>query len=262
MSRRHKNQEKENPSTKTTTAFIDRERFSFLVDLIRYSESKIHDAIDKVFDSCAKLWTNIFSDVGIIDRLCILYERKREENMRNTLAMMDIEIKHDNPQSIADDIQQKKIDRILHIDKKEDNKPKRGRPIIKRLCEKISDSNVVKMIKKTHLELYHKSIKLCESLTKYLVCCLYSLFSVTFNDTETVYGKVVHFHRIMSSVKGLKIPSVRRLQQMLKWFMEWKEAVIKTAKEMKEEITHRAWEELVEKIKRQFEILIPQYAMC
>ena len=104
--------------------------------------------------------------------------------------------------------------------------------------------------------------KLCESLTKYLVCCLYSLFSITFNDTETVYGKVGHFHRIMSSVKGLKIPSVRRLQQMLKWFMEWKEAVIKTAKEMKEEITHRAWEELVEKIKRQFETLIPQYAMC
>ena len=262
MSRRHKDQDKENPSTKTTTAFIDRERFSFLVDLIRYSESKIHNVIGKVFDSCSKFCINLFSDFGLKDRLCILFERKREENMRNTLAMMDVEIKHENPQSIADDIQQKKIDRILHIDKKEDNKPKRGRPIIKRLCEKISDSNVVKMIKKTHLELYHKSIKLCESLPKYLVCCHYSLFSVTFNNTETVYGKVTHFHRIMSSVKGLKIPSVRRLQQMLKWFMEWKEAVIKTAKEMKEEIIHRTWEELIEKIKRQFEILIPQYAMC
>ena len=45
MSRRHKNQEKENLSTKTTTAFIDRERFSFLVDLIRYSEnSDLKDA--------------------------------------------------------------------------------------------------------------------------------------------------------------------------------------------------------------------------
>ena len=262
MSRRHKNQEKENPSTKTTTAFIDRERFSFLVNLIRYSESKIHDAIDKVFDSCSKICIKITPGIGVIDRQYILYERKRDENMRNTLAMMDIEIKHDNPQSIADDIQQKKIDRILHIDKKEDDNPKRGRPIIKRLCEKISDSNVVKIIKKTHLELYHKSIKLCESLTKYLVCCLYSLFSITFNNTETVYGKVGHFHRIMSSVKGLKIPSVRRLQQMLKWFMEWRAAVIKTAKEIKEENTHRAWEELVEKIKRQFEILIPQYAMC
>ena len=262
MSRRHKDQEKEDPSTKTTTAFIDRERFSFLANLIRYSESKIHNVIGKVFDSCSKFCINLFSDFGLKDRLCILFERKREENMRNTLAMMDIEIKHENPQNIADDIQQKRIDRILHIEKKEDNKPKRGRPIIKRLCEKISDSNVVKIIKKTHLELYHKSIKLCESLPKYLVCCHYSLFSVTFNNTETVYGKVTHFHRIMSGVKGLKIPSVRRLQQMLKWFMEWKEAVIKTAKEMKEEIIHRTWEELIEKIKRQFEILIPQYAMC
>ena len=262
MSRRHKNQEKEDPSTKTTTAFIDRERFSFLVDLIRYSESKIHDAIDKVFDSCSKFCINLFSDFGLKDRLCILFERKREENMRNTLAMMDIEIKHDNPQSIADDIQQKKIDRILHIDKKEDNKPKRGRPIIKRLCEKISDCNVVKMIKKTHTKLYHKPIEFCDNVTKYLVCCINSLFGIYNNDTETVYGKVSHFHRIMSSVKGLKIPSVRRLQQMLKWFMEWRAAVIKTAKEIKEENIHRAWEELVEKIKRQFEILIPQYAMC
>ena len=90
MSRRHKDQEKEDPSTKTTTAFIDRERFSFLVDLIRYSESKIHDAIDKVFDSCSKFCINLFSDFGLKDRLCILFERKREENMRNTLAMMDI----------------------------------------------------------------------------------------------------------------------------------------------------------------------------
>ncbi len=241
---------------------MDRERFSFLVDLVRYSESKIHDAIGKVIDSCSKLCIDLFSGCGLKDIGYILFERKHEENMRNTLAMMDIEIKHDNPQSIADDIQQKKIDRILHIEKEEDNNPKRGRPIIKRLCEKISDSNVVKIIKKTHLELYHKSIKLCESLPKYLVCCHYSLFSVTFNNTETVYGKVTHFHRIMSGVKGLKIPSVRRLQQMLKWFMEWKEAVIKTAKEMKEEIIHRTWEELIEKIKRQFEILIPQYAMC
>ena len=56
MSRRHKNQEKENPSTKTTTAFIDRERFSFLVDLIRYSENKIHDAIDKV---CKRLHDDV-----------------------------------------------------------------------------------------------------------------------------------------------------------------------------------------------------------
>lgn len=262
MSRRHKIEERENPLAKATTVSKRSDYLSFLAELISYSESKIHNIICKTFDGCSKIVADIFSGCGVIGIGHVVSERKREENIQNTLAMMDIEIKQDKPQNIVEDICQKKIDRILHIDKKEDNKPKRGRPIIKRLCEKISDSNVVKMIKKTHQELYHKSIKLCESLPKYLVCCHYSLFSVTFNNTETVYGKVTHFHRIMSSVKELKIPSVRRLQQMLKWFMEWKEAVIKTAKEMKEEITHRAWEELVEKIKRQFEILIPQYAMC
>ena len=263
MSRRHKIEETENPLAKTTTESNNFDRFSFLVDLIRYSERKIHETINKTFDGCSKIWTGLFSGCGVVGMGHVVSERKREENIRNTLAMMDIEIKQDKPQDIVEDICQKKIDSILNIDKiKEDDKPKRGRPIIKRLCEKISDCNVVKMIKKTHTKLYHKPIELCDNVTKYLVCSINSLFGISNNDTETVYGKVSHFHRIMSSIKGLKIPSVRRLQQMLKWFMEWKEAVIKTAKEMKEEITHRAWEELVEKIKRQFEILIPQYAMC
>lgn len=167
----------------------------------------------------------------------------------------------DYPDAISNAILNNQIDRCLHFDK-EDDKPKRGRPIVKQLCEKISDSNVVKVARKCYLNIYRKALKFAQNITQYLVCFLYSLFDIPDNNTETVYGKVGHFHRIMSSVKGLKIPSVRRLQQMLKWFMEWKEAVIKTAKEMKEEITHRAWEELVEKIKRQFEILIPQYAMC
>ena len=262
MSRRHKIEETENPLTKTTTESNNFDQFSFLVDLIRYSERKIHETINKTFDGFSKIVADIFSGCGFIGMGHVVSERKREENIRNTLAMMDIEIKQDKPQDIVEDICQKKIDNILHIDKIKDDKPKRGRPIIKRLCEKISDCNVVKMIKKTHTKLYHKPIELCDNVTKYLVCSISSLFGISDNNTETVYGKVRHFHRIMSGIKGLKIPSVRRLQQMLKWFMEWRAAVIKTAKEIKEENIHRAWEELVEKIKRQFEILIPQYAMC
>ena len=262
MSRRHKIEERENPLAKTTTVSKRSDYFSILEDLIRYSETKIHDIIFKTFDGCSKIWTGLFSGLGVIGMGHVVSERKREENIRNTLAMMDIEIKQDKPQDIVEDICQKKIDNILHIDKIKEDKPKRGRPIVKQLCEKISDSNIVKMARKCHLNIYRKALKFAQNITQYLVCFLYSLFDIPDNNTETVYGKVGHFHRIMSSVKGLKIPSVRRLQQMLKWFMEWKEAVIKTAKEMKEEITHRAWEELVEKIKRQFEILIPQYAMC
>ena len=184
------------------------------------------------------------------------------EGYDDSFDLMDIEVKNEYPPYSSESILHKQIDRCLHFGREEDDKPKRGRPIVKQLCEKISDSNVVKVARKCYLNIYRKALKFAQNITQYLVCFLYSLFDIPDNNTETVYGKVGHFHRIMSSVKGLKIPSVRRLQQMLKWFMEWKEAVIKTAKEMKEEITHRAWEELVEKIKRQFEILIPQYAMC
>ena len=262
MSRRHKIEETENPLAKAITVSKRSDSLSFLAELISYSESKIHNIICKTFDGCSKIVADIFSGCGFIGIGHVLSERKREENIRNTLAMMDIEIKQDNPPNIVEDICQKKIDNILHIDNIKDDKPKRGRPTITQLCETISDSNVVKMAKKCYLNIYRKALKFAQNITQYLVCFLYSLFGIPDNDTETVYGKVSHFRRIMSGIKGLKIPSVRRLQQMLKWFMEWKEAVIKTAKEMKEEITHRAWEELVEKIKRQFEILIPQYAMC
>ena len=262
MSRRHKIEETENPLAKTTTVSKRSNYVSFLAELISYSESKIHNIICKAFEGCYKIWTDLFSGCGGIGIGHVVSERKREENIRNTLAMMDIEIKQDIPQNIVEDICQKKIDNILHIGKIKEDKPKRGRPIVKRLCEKISDSNVVKMAKKCHMNIYRKRLKFAQNITQYLVCFLYSLFDIPDNDTETVYGKVGHFHRIMSSVKGLTIPSVRRLQQMLKWFMEWRAAVIKTAKEMKDEKIHRVWEELVEKIKRQFEILIPQYAMC
>ena len=261
MSRRHKVNDIENKSSNNISKAIKGNSLSILKAILGYSGRNIHKTITEVYNSCSEYWTTIFGTFS--ERAYALIVKKHEENMRNTLAMMDIEIKQYKPQNIVEDSNQKKIDNILNIDKiKEDDKPKRGRPIVKQLCEKISDSNIVKMARKCYLNIYRKALKFAQNITQYLVCFLYSLFDIPDNDTETVYGKVGHFHRIMSSVKGLKIPSVRRLQQMLKWFMEWRAAVIKTAKEIKEENIHRAWEELVEKIKRQFEILIPQYAMC
>ena len=220
--------------------------------------SKLLRACYDVVIDCGRL----FMGLHIFDNDNKKIEREYEKRTRSFLVSTDIGDKSENPLFNPEGIIHKSIDKILHIGKKDNDKPKRGRPIVKQLCEKISDSNVVKMAKKCYLNIYRKALKFAQNITQYLVCFLYSLFGIPDNDTETVYGKVSHFRRIMSGIKGLKIPSVRRLQQMLKWFMEWKAAVIKTAKEMKEEITHRAWEKLVEKIKRQFEILIPQYAMC
>ena len=220
--------------------------------------SKLLRACYDVVIDCGRL----FMGLHIFDNDNKKIEREYEKRTRSFLVSTDIGDKSENPLFNPEGIIHKSIDKILHIGKKDNDKPKRGRPTITQLCEKISDSNVVKMAKKCYLNIYRKALKFAQNITQYLVCFLYSLFGIPDNDTETVYGKVSHFRRIMSGIKGLKIPSVRRLQQMLKWFMEWKAAVIKTAKEMKEEITHRAWEKLVEKIKRQFEILIPQYAMC
>lgn len=260
MSRRHKVNDIENKSSNNISKAIKGNSLSILKAILGYSGRNIHKTITELYNSCSEYCTTILGTFS--ERAYDLIVKKHEENMRNTLAMMDIEIKQDKPQNIAEDFLQKEIDNILYINKKEDDKPKRGRPIVKQLCEKISDSYVVKMARKCYLNIYRKALKFAQNITQYLVCFLYSLFDIPDNDTETVYGKVRHFHRIMSGIKGLKIPSVRRLQQMLKWFMEWRAAVIKTAKEIKEENIHRAWEELVEKIKRQFEILIPQYAMC
>lgn len=220
--------------------------------------SKLLRACYDVVIDCGRL----FMGFHIFDNDYKKIEWEYEKRTRSFFVSTDIGDKCENPLFNPEGIIHKSIDKILHIGKKDNDKPKRGRPTITQLCEKISDSNVVKMAKKCYLNIYRKALKFAQNITQYLVCFLYSLFGIPDNDTETVYGKVSHFRRIMSGIKGLKIPSVRRLQQMLKWFMEWKAAVIKTAKEMKEEITHRAWEKLVEKIKRQFEILIPQYAMC
>ena len=234
------------------------EQLSHIGDKTRKTSKGLMRALSRI----AYFPALLFRGLHIFDYDYKKIEREYEKRTRSFFVSTDIGDKSENPLFNPEGIIHKSIDKILHIGKKDNDKPKRGRPTITQLCETISDSNVVKMAKKCYLNIYRKALKFAQNITQYLVCFLYSLFGIPDNDTETVYGKVSHFRRIMSGIKGLKIPSVRRLQQMLKWFMEWKAAVIRTAKEMKEEITHRAWEKLVEKIKRQFEILIPQYAMC
>ena len=263
MSRRHKDNDIEKPLSK---GYFE---MNYEQDLKNSLENNIcsHFKPGRMIEALLRTAYDGISEIvsnHLFEGLHICYKRDCKfinKGYDDSFDLMDIEVKNEYPPYSSESILNKQIDRCLHFDK-EDDKPKRGRPIVKQLCEKISDSNIVKMARKCYLNIYRKALKFAQNITQYLVCFLYSLFDIPDNDTETVYGKVGHFHRIMSSVKGLKIPSVRRLQQMLKWFMEWKEAVIKTAKEIKEENIHRAWEELVEKIKRQFEILIPQYAMC
>lgn len=262
MSRRHKENDLDKPSFNFKTDHINIELFPeevldflagfFTNRIISNSTSKSQNEV-RTYNPFRE-YTPCFCISEI--------ESKYLDYGPGTYDLMDIDIKQEHQPFSAEDILQKEIDKILDTNKKEEDKRKRGRPIIKRLCEKISDSNVVKMAKKCYMNIYRKALKMAQNITQYLVCFLYSLFDLPDNETETVYGKVSYFHRIMSSIKGIKIPTVRMLQDRLKWFMEWRAAVIRTAKEMKEEKIHRAWEKLVERIKRQFEFLIPQYAMC
>lgn len=264
MSRRHKDNDIEKPLSK---GYFE---MNYEQDLKNSLENNIcsHFKPGRMIEALLRTAYDGISEIvsnHLFEGLHICYKRDCKfinKGYDDSFDLMDTEVKNEYPPYSSESILHKQIDRCLHFGREEDDKPKRGRPIVKQLCEKISDSNVVKVARKCYLNIYRKALKFAQNITQYLVCFLYSLFDIPDNDTETVYGKVGHFHRIMSSVKGLKIPSVRRLQQMLKWFMEWRAAVIKTAKEIKEENIHRAWEELVEKIKRQFEILIPQYAMC
>lgn len=264
MSRRHKENDLDKPSFNFKTDHINIELFpEEILDLFAgYFTNRIINSYTSKSQNEVRTYNNPIIIVDTPGLGISKIESKYLDYGPGTCDLMYVDIKQEHQPFSAKDILQKEIDKILDANKKVEDKHKRGRPIIKRLCEKISDSNVVKMAKKCYMNIYRKALKMAQNITQYLVCFLYSLFDLPDNETETVYGKVSYFHRIMSSIKGIKIPTVRMLQDRLKWFMEWRAAVIRTAKEMKEEKIHRAWEKLVERIKRQFEFLIPQYAMC
>ena len=136
----------------------------------------------------------------------------------------------------------------------------RGRPVIERLCSKFSDNSIWEMAKSIYRKIYHTSIKMAKNIVQYLVCFLCSIFKI--NDTETEYGRVEHFHRIMSGHLSKSImPTVRSLQLKLKWFKEWKRSKIITAKETADEVKHVVWEKLVNTIYGHMVELSPAYAI-
>lgn len=120
-----------------------------------------------------------------------------------------------------------------------------GRPEINQLCSMVEDSDIWIMAEDIYQEVYHKSIQQAKNLVQYLVCFLCSLFRRHNNETE--YGRVAHFHRLISAHIGKGfMPTLRSLQGKLKWFKEWTRSVIHTVKEIADEANHLAWENLTE----------------
>lgn len=142
----------------------------------------------------------------------------------------------------------------------EDDKPRgRGRPVIEQLCSKFRDAAIWPMAKTIFRKIYNYSIQKATNLAQYLVCFLCSLFRI--HDTEEVYGRVGHFHRLIKEhISQKMMPSLRNLQTRVRWLKDKTKAFFRNKKEEAEENLHKAWEALEEKIFGHMVVLAPQFA--
>lgn len=140
------------------------------------------------------------------------------------------------------------------------NKPRgRGRPVVEQLCSKFRDAAIWPMAKTIFRKIYNYSIQKAQNLAQYLVCFLCSLFRI--HDTEEVYGRVGHFHRLIKEYFSKKMmPAVRTLQTGVRWLKDKTKAFFRNKNEKAEEARHRAWEALEEKIFGHMVVLAPQFA--
>lgn len=141
----------------------------------------------------------------------------------------------------------------------EDDKPRgRGRPVIEQLCSKFSDAAIWPMAKTIFRKIYNYSIQKATNLAQYLVCFVCSLFRI--HDTEEVYGRVGHFHRLIKEHFSQKMmPAVRTLQSGIRWLKDKTKTFFRNKNEEAEEARHKAWEALEEIIFGHMVELAPQF---
>ena len=137
---------------------------------------------------------------------------------------------------------------------------RRGRPSVKRLLKRFSDSQVVKIFKKTKKAVIKKARRLYEDIAQLSVCFLNAIFHV-FGSGEDPYGTLSHFHRILSPEEP-ELPTRKTLSNKYRWYAEWHQAAIETAKEKAERLRHCLWERLIDWISRYLQELAPQYAFA
>ena len=148
----------------------------------------------------------------------------------------------------------------FNLEIEEAEKPKRGRPKIRKLFSKISDSDVVRYFKDTLKTAKKKCKELYEDITQYAVCFFNASFNVFAPDEEPM-GKLAHYHRILDkSVENL--PTRRTLSNHYKWFVDWTRAAIETAKERAERDKHILWEKFISWIQEYIMNITPQYALA
>lgn len=147
-------------------------------------------------------------------------------------------------------------DYIAH--QQEENVQRRGRNLVRRLISTVEDSKVVGFFKKTLKAAQQKCKSLYQDMKQFCVCFLRGVFK-TFSPHEDPYGKLSHYHRIISSeVEG--IPCRKTISNAYKWFVEWKRSAYETMMERIERERHRIWEKLIEWIYTYLIQLEPLYA--
>lgn len=139
-----------------------------------------------------------------------------------------------------------------------DNEAQRGRPRIERLCPHFEDEEIVPLLKKTFKRYYKYAIERAKHLTQYLTCFVCAFFDLI--QTETVDGRVAHFWRIVKNKIKKGIPSVRTLQDKVRWLLNWDRIFSKNKNPDKEEAKHNAWMELQKRILDILLELNPQFA--
>ena len=138
-------------------------------------------------------------------------------------------------------------------------KRNKGRPWLKRLIDKVEDSQVVGWFKTTLHEAKEKCKELYQDITQVAVCFLKGIHEFMAPD-EDPYGKLSYYHRML--VKEIPdIPSRETLSRHYRWFVNWKKAeTYEDAKAKNKRHKHRIWERLIRWIKEFLMELAPQYA--
>lgn len=136
---------------------------------------------------------------------------------------------------------------------------KSGRKPIKRLFNKIADSKVVGYFKETLSAVKETFEEYYEGIKQFCVCFYNSAFQA-FSPKEDPYGKLSHYHRIISKeVEG--IPTRKTLSNAYNWFITWKKCQISTLSEQAEETRHKMWALLIKWIYEYLLKLAPQYVV-
>lgn len=140
-----------------------------------------------------------------------------------------------------------------------EEKRSKGRPWLKRLIDKVEDSQVVGWFKTTLHEAKQKCKELYQDITQLAVCFLKGIHEFM-APGEDPYGKMSHYHRMLAG-EIPKVPSRETLNRHYRWFVNWRKAeTYEDGKAKNKRHKHLIWERLVHWIKEFLIKLAPQYA--